>query len=459
MEQYAPGSEYIYSYHCNRSSKTFGEHMFFGLQYYLLNYLSKPLTREMGDEFIQYRNAILGNNSERVNKKIYELCDLGYFPLKIKALPEGVVTPKHIPLFTITNTIPSFHWSVGFVESLLLKTWYTSLVATNSFHYRKLVEHYFDKSVDEDSYFLKDFTVHDFGYRGDRSEESAAISGVAHLINSKGSDTVPALPTAVKFYNADINDTMFSVPASEHSVACSFTKEREFDYYNNMLELYPDGIVSIVSDQYDMYKVFTEYLPKLKDKIIEREGKTVFRPDSGNQEDIICGNKNADILSPERLGALGLIDKVFGHKVNNKGYRVLDQSVGLIYGDGMSLSKYETVLERMIEDGWSAENLVIGSGTDLRSGNRDTLGTAIKASMVRVNGKNVSIFKDPVTDQGKKSLKGLFVVREKNNVFTVEDNVSMKEEEGGCLEDVYLDGKVLRLQSLDQIRDVAQRYL
>jgi len=326
-------------------------------------------------------------------------------------------------------------------------------VATASYKYRQLVNKLFEESVDEDKFFLKDFMVHDFGFRGDSSEEGAALSGVSHLLNFTGSDTVPALGLAIKNYYADTSKPiMLSVPASEHSVACSFGKDNEFDYFENMLNVYPEGIVSIVSDQYDVYKVFSEYTVRLKDKILARKGKTVFRPDSGDQETVICGDENMELNSPQWLGCLRLLDKVFGHTINSKGYKVLNESVGLIYGDGMYYEKYERTQRRLMSMGYSAENLVIGVGGILRNYSRDALGAAIKAVWVEKNGLPTEIFKDPVTDHKKKSLKGLLYVGEKNGELFVEDQVSSEKEQTGLLTEVFVDGRMVRETNLSEIR-------
>lgn len=453
MSQYAPGTTFVSSYFCDRSDQYFDNHVFFGLQYYLQEYLSTKLTKEMGEEFLYHRSLILGKPEKGVVEKVNNLCDLGYFPLEIKSLPEGSVTTKGVPLFTIKNTIPGFHWVVGMVESLLLKVWYSNTVATASYKYRQLVNKLFDESVDENKFFLRDFMVHDFGFRGDSSEEGAALSGVAHLLNFTGSDTVPALGLAIKNYYADTSKPiMLSVPASEHSVACSFGKDGEFDYFEDMLNVYPEGIVSIVSDQYDVYKVFSEYTVRLKDKILARNGKTVFRPDSGDQETIICGDESAELDSPQWLGCLRLLDKVFGHTINSKGFKVLNESVGLIYGDGMYYEKYERTQRRLMSMGYSAENLVIGVGGILRNYSRDALGAAIKATWVEKNNTPTEIFKDPVTDHKKKSLKGLLYVGEKNGELFVEDQVSPEKERTGLLTTVFLNGKITKETSLSEIR-------
>jgi nicotinamide phosphoribosyltransferase len=460
MEQYCPGTTMVYSYLTARSDKTFDKTVFFGLQYYLKEYLSIKLTPEMGEEFLRCRQMILGSNTERVAQQIRALCKLGYFPLEIKAVEEGTVMPVRNVLMTITNTHPDFYWVVGFVESLLLKMWYSITVGSCCFKYLETVNKYYAETVSADMMFLKDFTVHDFGYRGDSSEEGAAISGTAHLLSFLGSDTVPALPFAIEYYNADTSKPiMLSVPASEHSVMCSFGREDELAAFQNMLSLYPTGIVSIVSDTFDVYKVLTEFAAILKPQILARDGKVVFRPDSGNPEYIICGDPSAAHGSNEWKGAIRLLDEMFGSSVNDKGYKILNPKVGLIYGDGMYLERYQRTLDRLKEMGYAASNLVIGVGGILRNHSRDTLGFAIKATYVEVNGEHREIEKDPVTDRKKKSHKGLLALAKgENGDFVTLDQQTPAQEKQSLLQPVFRDGKLLRETTLDEMRARVKKY-
>lgn len=457
MEQYVPGCNKVYSYLIARSDKNFPQTVFFGLQYYLSQYLTLRLTQEMGDEFLENRATILGTpNSPEVARKIRALCKLGYWPLQIKAVPEGTVMKTRNVLMTITNTHPDFYWCVGFIESLILKVWYSTTVASHSFAYRKVVDTKFARTVDSEMDFLKQFTVHDFGYRGDSSEEGAALSGVGHLLSFTGSDTVPALSFARQFYHAKPGEfVMASVPASEHSVMCSFGRGDEIGAFRNMLRLYPSGIVSIVSDTFDVYRVLTEFATELREEILARpEGsKVVFRPDSGNPEYIICGDPNAPLGSLESKGGIRLLDEVFGHTVNAKGFKVLNAKVGMIYGDGMYLERYARTLARLAEMGYAACNLVIGVGGILRHHSRDTFGFAIKATHVEVDGMPRDIEKDPVTDKSKKSHKGLVVLaRGDDGEYITIDGCTPAEEEASLLPTVYSDGAMLIEYTLGDIR-------
>jgi nicotinamide phosphoribosyltransferase len=333
-----------------------------------------------------------------VEERIRALCKLGYIPLQIKAVPEGSVIPVKNVLMTLTNTVDGFGWVVGFFESLIIKVWRSITTASCTYKYRQFVDMMFEETVDEDMYFLRDFMVHDFGYRADGSEEGAAITGAAHLVSSIGSDNVPAMPFVIRHYDGSMEGESFiqSVPASEHSVMCSFGRHDELGGFRHMLRTYPNGIVSIVSDTFNVYVVLTDFAEILKEDILARNGKTVFRPDSGNPEHIICGDPNAPLGSPERKGAIRLLDEKFGSTVNKKGFKVLNEKVGLIYGDGMYLDRYVRTLRRLQDMGYAACNLVIGVGGILRNHSRDAMGFAIKATYVLVNGEHRDIEKDPL---------------------------------------------------------------
>lgn len=453
MEQYPRGTTKIYSYLCARSTKKETKCLWFGLQYYIKKYLCQPITKENAEEFFEYRNLILGGTSSEIEEKINALVTLGYLPIEIKAVPEGTVIDNKNVLCTITNTLPEFYWVVGFIESLILKVWNTCSVATLSLKFKRLVLELAEQT--SDSKFLVPFQVHDFGYRGCSSEETAAISGAAHLINFLGTDTVPAIKMLRDYYNADISKPIgLSVPASEHSVMCAYGKDGEIEAFRNMLRLYPKGIVSIVSDTYNFWNVITKFATELKDEILARDGKVVFRPDSGDPIKILCGDSDALIHSPEYKGAIRILDEIFGSSINSKGYRELNPKVGLIYGDGMYYDRFKMILEKMIDMGYASTNLVIGiGGLLLQQHNRDDLGFAFKATFAEINGQEVELFKDPITDPGKRSHKGRMKLVKENDRYITIDQISAEEELTGELITVYKDGKIIKDWTLDEIKE------
>lgn len=452
MEQYAPGTTKVYSYLCARKR---GYNVInFGLQYYLKKYLTKKIKTTDVTEFCDIYESILGNIPNSTYNKIWSLQKLGYLPLKIKQVPEGMCIDSQNIMMSVTNTHPDFAWVVGFFESLLLKVWNTCTVATYSKKLKKLVESFANISCDDNSHIP--FSVHDFGYRGVSSEETAMLSGMAHLVNFYGTDTVSGVLGAKKYYNAK-DPVGLSVPASEHSVMCSFGPDNEFQAFEHMLNTYPTGIVSIVSDTYNLWKVLSEFTPKLRDRILERDGKVVFRPDSGDQEKIICGDPNGS-TPEEKKGALQLLADVFGYYTNQKGYRVLNSKVGLIYGDGFYFDKFYKVLSRMIKDNWASSNLVVGiGGLLLQNHSRDELGFSMKATYIERNGKPENIYKDPVTDPGKKSHKGLMRLDKLQShggyYYHTTDECTWEDENKGILETVFENGRIVKEYSFEEVRN------
>ncbi len=466
MEQYNPGTSKVSSYLIARSDKKLPDVLFYGLQYYLKKYLTIKIEQWMADEFFEMYSEVLGCPvPEPTKEKLNSLVKLGYIPLEIKAVAEGTILPVKNVLATITNTEPGFHWCVGFFESLLLKVWNTCTVASYSNKLKKLCEKYADETCDNKDHVM--FQVHDFGYRGVSSEETAELSGSAHLINFRGTDTIPA----IKFLKDNYKATGLigcSVPASEHSVMCSFGREGELDAFKNMLNLYPTGIVSIVSDTFNLWNVLTNFCDVLYTEITSRDGKVVFRPDSGNPEEIIngsfecyCSGGNRDFIfdkdcKPECKGALQLLWDKFGGTINSKGYKVLNPKVGLIYGDGMFYERFERTLETMKENGFASSNLVIGvGGLLLQQHNRDDQGYAIKATYAEINGVPHNLLKDPITDPGKKSHTGLLCLwKNSDGSYETQDNCAeIVEQFGGELKTVFLNGKLTKEFTLEEIRN------
>lgn len=470
MEQYKEGTEFVYSYLTARSTKKYGEIMMFGFQYYATEYLCKPITKEHVQEFVEAYEDILGPCPESTKQKVQSLQKLGYLPIKIKAVPEGTIVPvkcavsdKTNVLLTMTNTLPGFGWVVGLLEGLLLKLWYTCSVASYSRNLCNLVRDF--AAVTCDNFDHLKWSVHDFGYRGVSSEETAELGGAAHLINFYGSDTIVARGFIKKYYPTTTGHfkqpIMQSVPATEHSVMCSYGLDGEFEAFEKLLETYPTGILSIVSDTYNLWNVLTNFLPRLKDKILARDGKVVIRPDSGDPEKIILGDKDATPGSPEYKGALELLAEVFGTTLNSKGFKVLNPKIGLIYGDGFYWDRFVRVLNGMKSAGWATSNLVVGiGGLLLQQHNRDDGGFAFKAIQAIINGKPVALFKDPVTDPGKKSHTGLLSLHKRAGghgvYWETKENVTVEQEQIGELKVVFIDGSLTRI-SFDEVRDNVER--
>ena len=462
--QYPDNTTLVYSNWTPRKSRIKGidEVIFFGLQYFIKKYMLDDFQRNFFDQpkdkiITQYARRInnyLGDNQVGT-EHIAALHDLGYLPMVIKALPEGVSVPIRVPMFTMYNTKPEFFWLTNYFETLLSTTvWMTCNSATLAKKYRTIL----DKYAQETSSALDfvDWQGHDFSMRGMAGLEAAAMSSAGHLLSFSGTDTIPTIDFMEEYYNANSDTEIVggTVAATEHSVMCMGTNTGELETFKRLVtEIYPSGIVSIVSDTWDLWKVLTEYLPALKQDILARNGKVVIRPDSGDPVDIICGNPNGK-TEIERKGVVESLWDTFGGTTNDKGYKELDGHIGAIYGDSITLERAENMCRRLKEKGFASTNVVLGIGSFTYQYNtRDTFGFAMKATYGEVDGKGREIFKDPITDDGtKKSAKGLIKVVERDGTYQLIDQVSWEEEQTGELKEVYRDGKLLIDQTLAGIR-------
>ena len=462
--QYPDNTTLVYSNWTPRKSRIedLDEVVFFGLQYFIKKYIIhdfeqyffKQPKEDVVKKYARRINNYLGENQVGT-KHIEDLHDLGYIPMVFKALPEGASVPLRVPMFTMYNTLPEFFWLTNYFETLLSAViWLPCNSATIAKEYRKVLDKYADETSSVPEFV--DWQAHDFSMRGMGGIEAAITSAAGHLLSFTGSDTIPVIDFCEEYYNADSDKELIagSVAATEHSVMCMGTTEGECETFKRLVtEVYPKGIVSIVSDTWDLWKVLTDYLPRLKEDIISREGKVVIRPDSGDPVDIICGNSNGK-TEEEKKGVIELLWDVFGGTTNAKGYKELIPQIGAIYGDSITVSRATQICERLKEKGFASTNVVLGIGSFTYQYNtRDTFGFAMKATYGEVNGKGRAIFKDPVTDDGtKKSAKGLMKIDLIDGKYHLSDNVSWEEEKQGELKEVFRDGKLLVDQSLSEIR-------
>lgn len=438
--------------------------IFFGLQAAIQRYLIEHVNdtffaRDEDEVAIEYFDAMqdyLGPNGIGTDH-VRALHRLGYLPLEIRSVPEGTFVPYGVPVLTIENTVDEFYWVTNYVETLFSAAiWKAITSATTSFKYRVALEFW---AVETGSPIeFVDWQGHDFSFRGMSSPESAMFSGAGHLTSFTGTDTIPAIHFLKHYYDAEglVGGT---VPATEHSVMCAGGKADELETFERLLDLYPEGIVSVVSDTWDLWKVLTEYLPALKDKIMARNGKLVIRPDSGDPVDIICGNPDAPLGSAEGKGVVGLLYETFGGTENEEGYIVLDEHVGCIYGDSITLDRANRICGRLADQGFASANVVFGIGSFTYQYNtRDTHGFAIKATWAQVDGTEHLLFKDPVTDDGtKKSARGRLVVMQDGaglklyDGMTEDEHVSMYRYD--VLETTYLNGELVGRVTLEEVRD------
>lgn len=472
---YPKNTSLVYSNWTPRKSRMSGVNkvVFFGLQYFIKKYLIEEwnnfFNSPLESTLEKYKNMLdtyLGPNNIDVNH-LSALHKLGYMPIEIRALPEGVASPIGIPQMTIKNTHPDFFWLTNYLETIIsCILWQPSTSATIANEFRKKLL----KGVLATNSEAKDFLpwqAHDFSFRGMSSLESACLSGAGHLTSFNGTDTIPAIKFVEQYYHETVGG---SVPATEHSVMClSSAHSSEIDTFKRLLcDLYPTGIVSIVSDTWNLWKVVTEFLPQLSSIIQSRPGKLVIRPDSSRTtpQDIICGtpkhlrNWNYDNDKWNKAEELGLVQALwdlFGGTYTKEGFKQLNEKIGIIYGDGITLDRCEEINIRLMTRGFTTTNVVYGVGSYTYQYNtRDTFGFAIKATYGEVDSKAYNIFKDPLTDDGeKKSAKGLLMVDES---LTLHQEVSEEQEKKGMLELVFKDGKLLRDMSMTQVRENILKY-
>lgn len=397
------------------------------------------------------------------------LHDLGYLPINVKALEEGTLAPIRVPVLTIYNTHPDFFWITNYLETILSNLlWKPMTSATIAREYRKVLTKWMLKTDKERDWFI-DWQGHDFSMRGMDSIDAVISSGLGHLTSFSGTDSLPAIHGARKYYGAE-GFVAGSVPATEHSVMCAGKKEDEVETFRRLLETYPTGILSVVSDTWDLWKVCTEHVVTLKDEIMARDGKLVIRPDSGDPVKILCGTIYQNVINertPEQKGVVELLWDVFGGTTNEQGYKVLDSHIGAIYGDSITIERADEICARLEAKGFASTNVVLGIGSFTYQYNtRDTFGFAMKATYVEVMHKAESgspafavegreIFKDPITDDGtKKSATGLLcvTVNEEKEIQLV-DKVDWETECEGLLETIYQDGEFFNTTTFEEIRN------
>jgi len=521
IKQYPNGTEVVYSNFTPRSNSyapksevADGKIVVFGvqgfIQQFLINTWNENFFSLPKEEVVtRYKTFIDKALCDDVDvSHIEALHDLGYLPLCIKALPEGSVVNPKIPVVTVVNTLPEFFWLSNYIETVLSnELWKPMTVASIARQYRMLLEKYA-----EDTGSPKEFVSwqgHDFSARGMSGMYDVSAASAGHLVSFLGTDSISAMDYLEQYYNASESFIGGSVAATEHSVMCMGGKETEIETFRRLIEdVYPSGIVSIVSDTWDFFGVVGKggLAEQLKDKILARQsnpitglGKVVFRPDSGDPVKIICGLKVAaledidvdnyyqfdvvekdgkyykfeveicsddwcnhltdveltdEVSENEVKGAVECLWDTFGGTTTDKGYKVLHERVGLIYGDSITLGRAQDILRKLKEKGFASCNIVFGIGSfTYQHITRDTYGFAMKATYGVVNGEARELFKDPITDNGtKKSAKGLLRVEKVDGEYVLYDRQDDSQEQSGELRPVFLDGQQLVNDSLDNIR-------
>lgn len=441
--QYPQGTEFVSSYIESRGG-VYANTIVFGLQAFIKTYLSKPVTK--GD--IDEAEIVLTAHGVPFNRDGWEYIlntyD-GYLPLEIQSVPEGTALPTNNVMVQVKNTDPKCAWLTSYIETALLRAiWYPTTVATVSKSCKEIIKRYMEETADSTDGLA--FKLHDFGARGASSEESSALGAAAHLVNFMGTDTVSGLLAAKRYYGADMAG--FSIPAAEHSTITSWGKPNESAAYKNMLKQFggKDKLLAVVSDSYNLWNAIDNiWGEELIEDVKKMEGTLVVRPDSGDPVEIVSE-------TIERLMAK------FGSRYNSKGYRVLPDCIRVIQGDGINLESIATILEALKIRKISAENIAFGMGGELlQKVNRDTQKFAMKASAIQIDGEWQDVYKDPITDPGKRSKRGrLALIKNANNNF-----LTIREDELGAMNNelitVYRNGDLLKEWSFEEIRELAEQ--
>ena len=448
---YPEGTQYVYSYLEARKATVCARTPLFGLQYILKRYLAGQVVFPENIEFAE--NLCLAHfgkggmfNSEMWNHILKE--HGGRLPIEIRAIPEGLAVPEKNVMMTVVNTDPKCFALTNAIESLLLHVWYPSTVAAVSLGVRDMFRAYLDACSDNPGAI--DFMLHDFGYRGVSSDESAQIGAAAHLaMGFLGTDSLVGMETAMNYYHASMGGLGYSVPATEHSIMTSLGEEGEPEILRNLIKKYPTGILSVVADSYDIYRFVSKYVcTQFRQEILDRSGVFVVRPDS-----ITLKHRQ-----PEEL-VVWILNKLFDHfggKVNSKGYRVLNPKVRVLWGDGIGPDGIRRILAMAKAYKFSPENLVFGMGGELlQKVNRDTQGFAFKSSAQRRDGVWYDVFKVPL-DRAKASKRGHLALFEKDGRVTT-IKTEPYDHTGDMLELVFKDGVILREQSFSDVRLNSQK--
>lgn len=479
----APGTDYLYGTFIPRSDKrapkginavvSIGQKL--ALKWLHDEFKENFFSLSKGEALMFAKDMSMYLGMDYDGKHFGELHAVGYLPIRVKSLSEGIETPFGIPHMTFINTKKGFAWLTLYLETIISALyWKVSTAATLSKQYKRNATGWVIKT-DPANIALVDFMCHDFSSRG-LDPYSMIACGLGHAASFRGSDSLIVIPAARYFYDEPMNEVCInSVNASEHSVSTTkiFTvgeKQMIIDW----LEEFPKGILSIVADTFDLWKLLLDYIadPEVKALIMARDGKLVIRPDSGNPVDIICGTEfelvydeneaeeyQEELLkhqtSPEGKGVIEILWDIFGGTVNEQGYKCLDSHIGCIYGDAINLERQVNIYSRLASKGFAATNILLGVGSyTYQYVTRDTFGFAVKGAWFSADGIGHDIYKNPITDTGnKKSLKGRCAVFEEDGTLIVKTECTTEEEAQGLLQVLYEDGIFHNEPTLAEIRE------
>jgi len=444
---YPKNTQYVYSYLESRSGSKHSYTVFNGLQYIIKKYLTGEVVTQIKLSIamtILKRHLNLSNQeAEEIESRWQYIIDkyAGRLPLEIKAVREGSIIPTNNVLMTVENTDPKCYWLTNYVETLLTHVWYPCNIATIGKDIKHVLTQYSLLTDDTNDHSIE-FQLHDFGYRSASSEESASVGGAAHLLNFSGTDTIAGITHAMHYYEAGVD--AFSVHATEHSIMTAKNEEGEMEVFKHVLDKVPNGILSVVIDSYN-YVNFIQKTAKYKEQILARDGKLVYRPDSGNPV-------------TTTISVLKEISKIFGHTVNSKGYKVLCSKVGMLWGDGIDSKGITSILAEMADKGWASSNIVFGmGGALLQNHNRDTQRFAFKCCAQKRDGVWYDICKRPI-DLSKASKKGRLALKLDKYGRAITVDAKKCQEKDDLLKIVLCNGQLYEEQTFKEIKERCNSY-
>ncbi len=459
--QYPKGTDRLMSHILSRGSDEFDEVQWFGLQLVIKEHLLRQLTHKQVDNIIAFqREHMFGVEIDELEIALRAVVDdyNGYMPLKIRAIPEGTVLPTKNLLATVESAVADERIVAltTYMETLLMRVWAPTTVATTSYHIKKIIYDGLLKSADDPDAEIG-FKLHDFGSRGVSSMESAAFNGAAHLVNFLGSDTTVGIMAANIGYNEQMAG--FSIPATEHSTTTSFGRNGEEEFITQMFDKFAKegAIFATVADSYDIMNFVENITPKFKKRLIESGATWVIRPDSGDP-----------VETPVEL--VRRLARIFGFSYNGKGYKVLN-NVRVIQGDGIDINDVKAIVDLLLKENWSISNIAFGMGGGLlQKNNRDTLKFAMKACAKHRDGVWEDVYKDPtiydattwepISSSFKKSMAGrlelVYNGKDYKTVRVEEVSAMMSAGYKPMLETVYDSGVLVRDMTFAEVRENAR---
>lgn len=438
--QMPPGITKMYAYGEPRKGGKYPTISYFGMQMVAEDLFKEFITKKDIDYAEEKAFQTFGDKGYFDRRTWERVLELGHYPIKLMSAPEGMEIEEGNVCFTLESTESWFATNALSFESCLMHVWYPTTVATRAMYIKRAISPLFEKTCDAPSFNLP-FAVNDFGLRGATGDQAAERGGAGHLIHFMGSDNEPAADAIEKYYGG--KGRLKSIWATEHQTALAWGDEKAY-IIHQLKESNPSLPVAIVIDTKDSDNFIQNIVGdrEVIELIKEREGRVVLRPDSGDAETNI-------------LKYLDMLGGIFGVRINNKQYKIIDHNVGLIQGDGMDEDTIPSLFEAIVRNHWSCDNLVTGSGGGLlQIGlSRDTSRWAIKPSYMEIDGKGINLMKAPKTDLSKSSKPGMLKLHSKGTtISSAEESLIMFEGYTDLLKPVYIDGTLFTQNFNDIIK-------